>query len=602
MAPPNPADEVHDVVIMGGGYAGLVQALHLHRTIPGIDIAIIEPRTDEEIAEICKVGESTVEIAANFMVRDLGLADYLAGTCPPKYGLNFHWPKNLESTDQVDDYFSSWVPQGPTIPSYQLHRGRFEKDVTKMVRALGVEFVRARVDDFEIGEDGAAHVIETVDADGERRTLRGRHLVDCGGRVFLIGKKRGTVRRSPADLWGLDTASAWIRVKGVDPSIIKAASHNRRSSVSGYFATNHWFGDGHWVWTIPIDGNSDILSIGIVAHKQRIPLRDFNTQEKLFAFLEKHHKVIHDIARSGEVEDFRLTVRPAFTTTEMLGADNWYVAGDAAYFGDPFYSMGTSSIAITATSITEVIRSKLAGEPDADENRQHFDAFNRGWANVVIHVVRDHYKHLSNASAMSWRIYFEYIWWFGLWVPMFIGRWHLDPKFLAMIQPTAQLPMVQSIYEDLTEMVEAGVHAGFADPYRHDLFSTGYAPPKKDHVDFLADAAYAPGHLNIYRALTMTLRYSARWLLKFQYRAWGWRGLLRPRTWTRWCNWMGRSVLTSLLALRHDMKMKSRGDGMSASDRFDAEFEGYQPPAFPEAVDRKRRSRPVPDGPITDAA
>ena len=181
---------------------------------------------------------------------------------------------------------------------------------------------------------------------------------------------------------------------------------------------------------------------------------------------------------------------------------------------------------------------------------------------------------------MSWRIYFEYIWWFGLWVPMFIGRWHLNPEFLKLIRPTEQLPLVQSVYEDLTEMVEAGVHAGFADPYRHDLLGSGFAPPKTDHVDFLGDAAYEPGALNIYRALTMTLRYSASWLLHFQYRAWGWKGLLRPRTWTRWTLWMGRSLLTSVLALRHDIRNRGR---VTASERFDADFEGYVPPPVPVA-------------------
>jgi flavin-dependent dehydrogenase len=567
---------------MGGGYAGLAQTLHLLRTVPGIRVVIVEPRTDEEIAAIDKIGESTVEIAANFMVRDLGLADYLAGTCPPKYGLNFHWPKDLTQTAKVDDYFSSWVPQGPTIPSYQLHRGRFEKDVTKKVVDLGVPIVRARVKDFEIGSAGALHTVQTEAADGTEITLTGRHLVDAAGRAFLVGRKRGTVKRKPEDLWGLDTFSAWIRVKGVDPSILEASSHGRRSSVSGYFATNHWFGDGHWVWTIPIDGNADTLSIGIVAHRQRIGLKDLNTQDKLFAFLKEHQEVVHDIASSGEVQDFRLTVRPAFLSTEILGEDNWYVLGDAAYFGDPFYSMGTSSIAVTVTSVTEVIRAKLAGEPQAEQDRAAFDGFNRGWADVVVHVVRDHYKHLGNASAMSWRIYFEYIWWFGLWVPMFIGRWHLDPQFLNLIRPTEQLPLVQSIYDDLTEMVEAGVHAGFADPYRHDLLSGDFAPPKTDHVDFLADAAYDPQQLNIYRALTMTLRYSAAWLLKFQYRAWGVRGLLKPKVWTRWFTWMGRSILTSALALRHDVQMR-RATAPTASEQFDRDFTDYVPPPVPVA-------------------
>jgi hypothetical protein len=117
-----------------------------------------------------------------------------------------------------------------------------------------------------------------------------------------------------------------------------------------------------------------------------------------------------------------------------------------------------------------------------------------------------------------------------------------------------------------------------------------------DRVDFLDDAAYQPQRLNIYRALTMTLRYSARWLLKFQYRAWGWRGLVKVHTWTRWFNWMGRSMLTSMLALRHDLMMKRGAKGPSASERFDMEFETYRPPVMSSKPPEKRA------GPKKDAA
>ena len=565
-----------DVVIMGGGYAGLVQALHLTRALPGASIAIVEPRTLEEIAAIDKIGESTVEIAANFMTRDLGLANYLAGTCPPKYGLNFHWAKVAEKTETANDYFSSWVPQGPKIPCYQLHRGRFERDVTGMVEEAGVTFVRAEVSDFTFGE-GQAHTIETTAASGTQRTLTGGHLVDACGRAFLTARKRGTLRRKPEDLFGLDSFSSWIRVKGVDPSIIAAIAQNRRSSVSGYFATNHWFGDGHWVWTIPLCGDEDIVSIGVVAHRQRHSPKDLNSEDKLFAFLAEHHEVLHTLAKSGEVEDFKALVRPAHITDEMLGEDNWYAIGDAAHFGDPFYSMGTSSIAFMVTSVTEVIRAKLAGEKNADSKRAAFDEFNIGWGRVAIHTIRDHHLHLGNASAMSWRIYYEYIWWFGFWVPLFIGRWHLDPAFLRLIKPTSQLLMPEEAYEDLTELVERGVNVGFADPYREDvLLGPDFCPPKDDTVDYLAESAYEPQRLNIYRALGMTLRKSAWWVLRFQWRLNGVTGVLRPRTLRRVGVMVGRSLACTALALRHDLRSAGKKD--TCLDEFDREFATYVPP------------------------
>jgi len=562
---------------MGGGYAGLVQALHLTRVVPQASIAIIEPRTPDEIEAIHKIGESTVEIAANFMTRDLGLANYLAGTCPPKYGLNFHWAKVQGKTETANDYFSSWVPQGPKIPCYQLHRGRFERDVSAKVKAAGVTFLHSKVSDFTFGE-GNDHTMVAKDADGNTETLTAGHLVDACGRAFLIGRKRGHMKRKPEDLWGLDSFACWVRVKGANTDLIAATSQQRRSSVSGYFATNHFFGDGHWVWTIPLCGKEDIVSIGIIAHRQVHEHKSLDSQEKMFAFLREHHGVIADLAESGEVEDYKFLLRPAHTSEEMLGEDNWYTIGDAAHFGDAFYSMGTSSIAFSVTSVTETIRAKLAGETDADINREAFDTFNKGWADNAIHVVRDHHKHLGNASAMSWRIYFEYIWWFGFWVPTFVGRWHLNKEFLDIIEPTKQLRMLEQVYEDLNQLVEEGANVGFADPYREDILAgPEFCPPKDDTVDYLADSAYEPHRLNIYRALSRTLRKSAWWIVRFQWRLNGIKGLISPRNISRISMMVYRSVGCSVLALRHDMRTAPKKSEAFIED-FDREFAGYVPP------------------------
>ena len=66
-SPPAPAQGVgrHDVVITGGGLAGLTLALQLKQSFADLDVLVHEGRLHPEPIAAHKVGESTVEIGAN---------------------------------------------------------------------------------------------------------------------------------------------------------------------------------------------------------------------------------------------------------------------------------------------------------------------------------------------------------------------------------------------------------------------------------------------------------------------------------------------------------------------------------------------------------
>ena len=142
----------YDVVIMGAGFAGLCQARHLMLNVPGVKVALVDPRPEKRSHKDLKIGESTIEIAALFLSKELGLHEYLIENHAPKKGLNFHWAKNggAGQTETIDDYYHVWSNRQVPIPSFQINRARFEEDLLKMNREMGAVFYHGRVVDADL--------------------------------------------------------------------------------------------------------------------------------------------------------------------------------------------------------------------------------------------------------------------------------------------------------------------------------------------------------------------------------------------------------------------------------------------------------------------
>lgn len=135
----------YDVVIMGGGLAGLTLSIQLKRARPEISILVLELREKAASTAAHKVGESTVELATHYFREVLDLKGYLEEHELPKHGLRFFFKTSNKGE------ISNRVELGPRlklpVPSHQLDRGTLENYLEKHSRQLGTDFalgVRAK--------------------------------------------------------------------------------------------------------------------------------------------------------------------------------------------------------------------------------------------------------------------------------------------------------------------------------------------------------------------------------------------------------------------------------------------------------------------------
>lgn len=407
-----------DVVIVGGGKAGVLLARQLRRHVSNASVAIFEKSRERSF----KVGESTVDICGKYLTKRLGLGGYLFEEHLPKNGIRFFFDREdrqgaLEELSEIGT--SVQLP----FPTFQIDRARFERDLLRMNAEQGVDVRQGvRVSSIHVGADGSPHVL-TLEEDGRPAgAATARWIVDATGRSSLLARARRLRVEST-----LDHAAAWGRFRNV-ADIDEKGSESFRARVAHLprvLSTNHFCYPGYWIWFIPL--GQGVTSIGVVMRKESF--RDeLRTAPGLLAFL-RSHRAVASLIEDVETLDHRSLGQLAYGTSRFVDSrERWALIGEAAAFTDPLYSPGGDFIAMTNDWVADLVHRDLAGE-SADSCARRASLYERAFAlrlDATSLLYDGLYGTLGSFELLASKWDFDTACYLNLWFEPYMLDRHLD--------------------------------------------------------------------------------------------------------------------------------------------------------------------------------
>jgi flavin-dependent dehydrogenase len=457
--------QTYDVVICGGGLAGMCLARQLKLENSSIRVLVLEKNQFPLREAAHKVGESSVEIAGFYFREILQLRQYFKNEQLIKCGLRYFFK---EGADDFADYPEIGLSEYASIDSYQLDRGKLENDLYFLNKQSGVCIKDdVSVSDIILKEGDADHeVLYTQKANGMAgqsvSSVSCKWVIDASGRRSILQKKLGLRRKVKSSC-----SAAWFRVKGrLDVSDFVPDEnlnwHQRVPHKIRYYSTIHLMGNGYWIWLIPlINGNT---SVGIVADECLHDYTEFNTYEKSLHWIRERAPFVASKVESFEIMDFLGLRHYSYSSNQVFSENRWACTGEAGLFPDPFYSPGSNLIGYANSIITQLVAKYLSGE-GIDKERidfyNQFIIFQNDW---LVGDIQSAYPYFGNSQVESLR----YIW------DIFVGWTIAAPQ------------MFNSIYLDAhkTEKIQNIVFAFYNLAFKVRKLFTSWAKVSKGTFSF----------------------------------------------------------------------------------------------------------------------
>ena len=408
-----------DVLIMGGGLAGMTLALQLRQRLPDLQVLVLERRAHPVPLAAHKVGESSVEIGAHYFEHTLGLREHLQGQQLRKFGFRFFFSEGRRDLHRVTELGAS---RPLPVPSYQIDRGIFENFLGEECQRRGIRFIDdAMVRKVELSEGAAPHQVHWQRKGEDLQHTQARWVVDACGRAGLIKRQLGLEQENAHA-----AHAVWFRVSEriridawplVGDAAEATAWRERCVTPTRWLSTNHLVGAGYWVWLIPLASGSH--SVGIVADPKYHPLERMNTFDKAMEWLQEFQPALFDDldGKRDKLQDVAFLKRFSYDCKQVFSEHRWALAGEAGRFLDPFYSPGSDFIAIGNTYITELVARDRAGQRLAAHTQVYEQVF-RSFHDSTLALYVDQYGLFGDPEVLPSKVIWDYTYYWSVLAQM----------------------------------------------------------------------------------------------------------------------------------------------------------------------------------------
>lgn len=476
----------YDVVLLGGGLAGLTLARHL--LLETDKTVLLLERRSTLPPERQKVGESSVQIGGYYYSRVLDLEEYLWRHHYMKYNLRFYWRSGGRDNSRFEDYSQGYIRKFSNIPSYQLDRNTFEAELLRRNGddprcdiLLGVSEL-----DVELAEAGPAagrvaagpHRIAFTH-NGEAREVEADWVVDTTGRNKVLARRLGLRKSNPirhaSFFWWVDGLVDVDRLTDLSRGEIRKKKERRaQGHLPAWLATNHFCDEGLWFWVIPLQGKT---SLGLVFDKEGVDFeyKDVSTVEKATRLVcERFPCLARDLPQRTVLDHGGLTDF-SYDCAQTIDGGRWALSGEAGRFSDPLYSPGSDLIAIHNTLIVDAIATT---DPDELETKcRTHEQLMRAVYQAYIPTYATSYDALGDAEVFSLKYTWELTIYFAGYVFPFINDLFTDRRFvLAFLRLFSRLgPVNDNLQRYLSDYYQwkKEHRRPPAEPVFHDFSSLG---------------------------------------------------------------------------------------------------------------------------------